>query len=133
MVHLDTNIVVAYLRGHQGVAARIESALPGVALSAIVLAELLYGVRVSARPDENRARLVEFLQLVDVLDFNRACADAYAVVRYEQRRLGRPSGEADALIASTAIAHGATIITHNARHFEGLVALPVEDWLPGEP
>jgi predicted nucleic acid-binding protein len=129
MIHLDTNIVVAHLRGDRRIAQRLESALPGVGLSTIALAELAYGVHLSARPEENRSGLQDFLQLVDLVDFDPACADAYGTVRTSMRRSGRPAGEADTLIAATAIAYSATLVTHNTRHFEGIDGLAIEDWL----
>jgi predicted nucleic acid-binding protein len=57
MWHLDTNIVIAYLNGDQVVAAHIKSHLPEVGLSSLVLAELLYGARASARASENLERI----------------------------------------------------------------------------
>jgi len=44
MRHLDTNIVVAYLTGHGGAATHLKACLPEVAISSLVLAELLYGI-----------------------------------------------------------------------------------------
>ncbi|NOS99352.1 MAG: type II toxin-antitoxin system VapC family toxin [Phycisphaerales bacterium] len=129
MVHLDTSTVVAHLRGNQFAAGRLAAALPEVAVSTIVLAELIFGVRVSARPDENLARLREFVELVDLVVFDSACADAYGSIRAAQRRSGRPVGEADAPIAATALSHRATLVTHNLRHFEGIDGLTIEDWL----
>jgi predicted nucleic acid-binding protein len=54
MIHLDADIVVAWLRGDEQAEAFIESRLPDVALSTVVLAEVLYGVNCSNRPRENR-------------------------------------------------------------------------------
>ncbi|MCC7293974.1 MAG: type II toxin-antitoxin system VapC family toxin [Phycisphaerales bacterium] len=129
MIHLDTNIVVAHLRGDHRVAERLASALPDVGLSMVVVAELLFGVEVSSRREENAVRLAELFGLVALIEFDRPCADAYAMVRAGQRRSGRSSGEADALIAATALAHKATVVTHNTRHFEGIEGLACEDWL----
>ena len=61
MLHLDTNIVVAYLNGNQHMAERLKENLPDVAISALVLAELMYGARASARSTENLRRLYDFL------------------------------------------------------------------------
>jgi tRNA(fMet)-specific endonuclease VapC len=129
MVHLDTSTVVAHLRGDQRVAERLDAALPDVAMSAIVLAELIYGVRMSARPEENHARLKDFIELVELAVFDGVCAEAYGGIRAAQHRSGRPTGEADILIAATALTHGATLVTHNIRHFDGIDGLKIEDWL----
>lgn len=57
------------------------------------------------------------MEIATLVPFDAACAEAYGVIRSELRRAGTPVGEIDTLIAATAIAHGATIVTHNPRHF----------------
>lgn len=129
MIHLDSSIVVAHLRGDRRVAQRLEAVLPEVGVSTIVLAELFFGVRVSNRPEENLALLNEFTTLVELVPFDAGCADAYGRIRADRRRAGRPIGEADALIAAVALTHGSALITHNVRHFDGIEGLVLEDWL----
>ena len=43
-------------------------------------------------------------------------------------KLGKPTGEMDALIAATAMAHKAVLITGNRKHFENIEGLKVEVW-----
>ena len=129
MRHLDTNIVIAYLNGNQAVAAQLKMHLPDVAISSLVLAELLYGARASARASENLDRLRQFIQIVDVADFDQASAESYSLIRLALRQKGRPTGEIDALIAAIAVANGAILVTHNVKHFEHIEGLKLEDWL----
>lgn len=129
MRHLDTNVVVAYLNGDRRVATQLRQYLPEVAISALVLAELLYGARASARAEDNLERLRQVLQFVHVADFDRASAEAYSHIRLALRQKGRPSGEIDALIAAIAVANDATLVTHNLKHFENIDGLLLEDWL----
>ena len=129
MHHLDTNIVIAYLNGNQDVANQLKARVPEVAISSIVLAELLYGARLSARSERNLTKLEETAQLIGVAPFDRASADAYARLRIVLRAKGRPTGELDALIAAVALAHRAVFVTHNPRHFEHIEGLQIEDWL----
>ena len=42
--------------------------------------------------------------------------------------MGKPIGPHDALIAATALAHGATLVTRNLREFRRVKGLRVEDW-----
>jgi len=70
MWHLDTNIVIAYLNGNRSIAVRLSDHLPDAAISSLVLAELLYGARISARAAENLERLNQFVQAVDVANFD---------------------------------------------------------------
>lgn len=129
MRHLDTNIVIAYLNGNQGIAAKLKSYLPDVAISSLVLAELLFGARASARSLANLQSLRQFLQLVTIVDFDANTADTYSQIRLDLRRKGRPTGEIDALIAAVAMANGAILVTHNTKHFANIDGLALEDWL----
>jgi tRNA(fMet)-specific endonuclease VapC len=129
MYHLDTNIIVAYLNGDRQVAEQLKAYLPDVAISTLVLGELLYGARASARSGENLQRVRDFLQVVGVADFDPTAADVYSQIRLSLRQKGRPTGEIDALIAAVALANNAILVTHNARHFENIDRLQLEDWL----
>jgi len=129
MWHLDTDIVVAYLRGNRLVAERIKAHLPDLAISTLVLAETLYGARISARARENIAQVEQFLQLVDIAVFDAASAEAYSLLQLALRKKGLPTGEIDALIAATALANDATLVTHNTKHYENVDGLRLEDWL----
>ena len=129
MRHLDTNIVIAYLIGNQTVAGQLKDHLPEVAISSLVLAELRFGARASARTVENIERLNQFLQIVEVADFDDASADAYSRIRLSLRQMGRPTGEMDTLIAAVALANDAVLVTHNTKHFEDIEGLVLEDWL----
>jgi tRNA(fMet)-specific endonuclease VapC len=129
MRHLDTNIVIAYLTGNQTVADQLKDHLPEVAISSLVLAELRFGARASARTDENIERLNQFMQIVEIADFDDTSADAYSRIRLSLRRMGRPTGEMDMLIAAVALANDAILVTHNTKHFENIEGLMFEDWL----
>jgi predicted nucleic acid-binding protein len=48
------------------------------------------------------------------------------VARGAQR--GRPIGAMDALVASTAQVHGLTLVTRNAKDFEGAVKSVLNPW-----
>ncbi len=129
MRHLDTNIVIAFLSGNQAVADQLKTHLPDVAISSLVLAELLYGARASARMPENIERLNQFLQIIELVGFDQASAEAYSRIRLSLRQKGLPTGEMDMLIAAVALANGAVLVTHNTKHFENIEDLALEDWL----
>jgi len=129
MVHLDTDTVIAYFNGNRVVADRIRAGLPAIGVSALVGAELLFGAKLSVRAAENRSKVLEFLEVIAPVPFDESCAAAFADIKAELRRIGKPTGEMDALIAATAVAHQATLVTHNRRHYENIVGLCWEDWL----
>jgi tRNA(fMet)-specific endonuclease VapC len=129
MILLDTDIVVAHFKGMPQVSERILSSLAEIAVPAIVLAELDFGAKASARSVENLERLYAFVQVVEVIPFEANCAREYGSLKAELRRIGRPTGPVDALIAATALAHRAVLVTHNTTHYESIPGLRLEDWL----
>ncbi|WP_349645226.1 type II toxin-antitoxin system VapC family toxin [Candidatus Parabeggiatoa sp. HSG14] len=68
--------------------------------------------------------------LISVVDFNQAYAEQYSHIRASLRKKGRPTGETDALIAAIALAHNATLVTDNIKHFQNIDGLVLENWLP---
>jgi len=128
MLHLDTNIVVAHLRGDPIVTQRLAQALPSVEVSSLVVGELIYGAFVSADPVRARAKLDEFLSSLSVLPFATAAAEAYGRIRASLRRKGTPIGDVDTLIAAAAMSRGATLVTRNVKHFGQIEELLIDDW-----
>ena len=68
MILLDTNIVVAYLNGQEGIAKRIAEDLAEIFIPSLVAAELYYGARASNREEENLARLNQLLGIIPVVN-----------------------------------------------------------------
>lgn len=64
MILLDTNILVAYLNGHAGIARRMLDHLPEIAIPALVAAELYYGACASIRAEENLTKLDRLWQVM---------------------------------------------------------------------
>jgi tRNA(fMet)-specific endonuclease VapC len=129
MRHLDTCIVIAYLNGNRAIAEKLKAHLPDVAISTVVLGELLYGARASARSTENMENLRRFLRFINVLDYDQKSANAYSRIRLSLRRKGRPSGESDMMIAAIALAGNALLVTDNTKHFRHVENLRLENWL----
>jgi tRNA(fMet)-specific endonuclease VapC len=51
-----------------------------------------------------------------------------AFFKSKLRKLGKPTGETDALIAATAMAYKALLVSGNKRHFENIEGLKIESW-----
>jgi len=129
--HLDTSIIVEILRGRSEVARTRLAALSveDVAVSEIVRAELLYGARRSARPDENREHVENFLRHLPLVPFSGESAAHYAAIRHALETAGLPIGPNDLLIAATARAAAATLVTGNVTEFARVPGLTIENWL----
>jgi tRNA(fMet)-specific endonuclease VapC len=64
-----------------------------------------------------------------VLDFDAACAETFGQVRGTLLRKGIAVPTADLMIATTALVHNVTLVTHNAADYQNIPGLPLEDWL----
>jgi len=129
MFLLDTNTLVYFFKGQGRVAERLLATPPGeVAISAVSVYEIEVGTAKSAQQGKRRIQFDTFLAVVSVLPFDRPSARAAATLRAELERRGRPIGPLDNLIAGTALAHGATLVTRNTREFARLPSLAVADW-----
>lgn len=117
---LDTCVLVDHLRDHPPAVEYIEALPVEPLLSAVTLAEIYVGVR-----DGAEARHVAMLvDLFVVLPVDGGIARRGGELR---RQFGRSHGTGllDALIAATAEAHGARLVTRNVRHFPMLDDLVV--------
>ena len=125
---LDTNAVIALLKGHPGFRDRILAHAPhDFGIPSIVMHELFYGAYKSANVEGNLARL-EGLRF-EVLDFDPEDARWAGNLRAGLAKAGTPIGPLDVLIAGQALARSLTVITHNRREFDRVSGLQSEDWL----
>lgn len=95
----------------------------------IVLAELYGGAFKASDPSRLLAGIETLLEEVVVLDFDSACARRFGEIRGVQLRTGQPSNVVDLMIASIALTHDLTLVTHNTVDFVNIPALRLEDWV----
>jgi tRNA(fMet)-specific endonuclease VapC len=126
---LDTNVLIHAVRGHPpDVRAHLRQESPDdVAVSSITIAELWYGAEKSDQAARKRAAWEAVLAPFQVIAFDRVAAEQHARIRHILRH--KPIGERDLLIASIALAHDLTLVTHNAAEFSRVPQLRVEDWV----
>ena len=129
MYALDTNSLSYFLKGRGRVGQRLLAQPPAkVGLPSVVLYELVFGATRSQAPPDLKARLEALLQSLPILPFGEAEARAAARIRADLETVGKPIGPHDVLIAATALAHGATLVTRNLREFRRVKGLRIEDW-----
>jgi tRNA(fMet)-specific endonuclease VapC len=105
-----------------------------IMLPAPVVAELFFGARASNRASENIARVDELVARFGLEPFDEAAVRRFAEVKAELRTMGRAKSDFDLAIASIALVHGATLVTHDAALLDGSInLLLVEDWLAVDP
>lgn len=127
---LDTNICIYAIKNKpEQVLKQLKSKLKhGICISAITLAELEHGVEKSAQPERNRAALLQFLSILDILPFDDLAAAEYGTICAYLQKRGTPIGTMDMLIAGHARAEGMILVTNNVREFERVPDLKVENW-----
>lgn len=137
MIILDTNVISDLMRTPEGgvVATWIaEQERGSLATTSICVAEILHGIRLlppGRRREEIEARFQSFLArgfAARIFDFDLAAADAYATIRAERSRVGRPVGVSDAMIAGIARSNNADLATRNVSDFESCGCRIVDPW-----
>ncbi len=129
MYALDTNTVAYFFKGMGDVGTRLLAEAPSeIMVSAVVVFELSLGVAKSPEATRRREQLARFLATVTVVPFGRQDAEVSAGVRADLEQRGLPIGPLDVLIAGTALARGAVLVTRNTREFTRVTGLRVESW-----
>ncbi|WP_373537743.1 type II toxin-antitoxin system VapC family toxin [Microcoleus sp.] len=129
MYVLDTNTLIYYFKGQGQVAQNIANVLPQeIVVSAIVIFELQVGIAKSNSPAKRTQQLQQLLSRVNVIAFDRDAAVAAATIRAQLEQQGTPIGPIDVLIAGTAVALQATLVTHNVKEFSRVSELAIADW-----
>ena len=128
---LDTNMVSDFIHRRQGVDVQVRDAMARGAIIGTcmpVLAELFYGVELSASREINRPRLVRGLNKIRCWPFDRNAAEEYGRIAAELRRIGRPMQQIDIMIAAVAFSLGNCIVVTSDTDLPAVPGLAVENW-----
>lgn len=128
MYLLDTDTVIAMLRGEYGVQERVLAAgLDSCGISEITLAELYTGAFKSGiEKDYGQADFAAtFFRIYPIGE----ALKTYAQLRADLERRGERLDNMDLFIASTALEHQLVLVTGNGRHFARIPDLVLEDWI----
>ena len=115
---LDTSGYSAFMRGHEGALDLVQRA-ELIAISPVVLGELLAGFRLGKRSRKNRELLDRFFASPRVVSVpvDEGTATRYSdIVEYLQRA-GTPIPSNDLWIAASAMQHGLILVSTD-HHFE---------------
>lgn len=135
---LDTDTISHLHLGHPKVTERLHKLTdPDVGITVITKIELLRGrfdyvLKAATGEELLRAerllkRTEELIEQIRIIPFGGIAAE-----RFDQMRVistYRKIGRADLLIASIALAHRATLVTRNEKHFRQFPGLRVENWV----
>ena len=127
---LDTDISSYIMkRSHEGVLRRLQKVpIDAICISVITKSELLFGVEVSPRRQQDHAALDEYLRHIEVLDFPDEAALHYAQIRATLKVHGEMIGANDLFIAAHARSLEVTLVTNNTDEFSRVQNLKIENW-----
>ena len=128
MILLDTNVLVGILRGNKKVYRRFLMHVGDMAVPAMVLGELIFGAEKSKNPAKNRNLITTIMSTLPVMHTNDAIMEKFGEQKAMLSGRGEIVEDADVLIAATALAYDATLVTGNLRHFSRFDGLILEDW-----
>ena len=113
---LDTNALSAWAEGLAAVEAALRSA-DRLVVPSVVLGEYYFGIRQSRHRIRYEEWLRRYLPLAEVATVTSATAHAYADIRLQLKRVGKPIPANDAWIAALARQHALSVLS-NDTHFD---------------
>jgi len=127
---LDTNICIYIIKQKpKDVIERFRQAqVSEIGVSSITLSELEYGVMKSAKPEQNKLALAQFIAPIEISAYDDVAAQHYGVIRAHLERQGTPIGSLDMLIAAHALSQNSVLITNNESEFKRVSNLKIENW-----
>lgn len=127
---LDTNIVIYVIKRKPLEALKVFNKNANrMAISAITLAELIYGAEKSTQVETNLNVIEDFISHLEVLPYDIVATQHYGQIKAFLERAGQPIGVNDIHIAAHARSHGLTLVTNNMSEFKRVPNLALENWV----
>jgi tRNA(fMet)-specific endonuclease VapC len=127
---LDTDTCSFHLKQPSGLIHRFIQHSGGLFLPTIALAELYAWAYRRANPAKLLHEIAtDLLPDVTVLAFDSTCAEQFGKVRGALLRQGIQIPIPDLMIASVALVHNLTLVTHNTADYQIIPGLRLDDWL----
>ena len=127
---LDTNIAIYTIKNKPREVRETFKAHDGqMCISAITLMELVYGAEASAAAERNLRDIEGFAARLEVLPYDNEAAAHTGQLRAELRKIGRPIGPYDDMIAGHARSQGLVVVTNNTKQFENVPGIRLLNWV----
>lgn len=136
MILLNTDTLTLLMRDHPALAQRVrESSAIGITLVTRIEILLRRFASVLKAADSEGLLLAQhwleqnerFMESLPCMPFDTEAAAYFDQLKNNKRV--KSIGRADLLIACIALAHRATLVTRNLRHFQQVSGLRVENWV----
>ena len=111
---LDLGILIRHLRDHKGYPELVDRLTDeaDIYISVMTRFEIVRGMK-----DREQETTFNLLESLDTIIMSNEIADRAGEIVRSGRTRGITFGEADAIIAATAMQHGLALVTTNAKHF----------------
>ena len=123
---IDTDVLIWMTRGHVGAATRLQTLTPW-RISAVTYIELAQGCRNKSELTRMKKGLA--MSQTEILPISAPISNR-AMQLIDTYFLSHGMQLGDALIAATALEHGITVLTANAKHFNAVEGLALEVFIP---
>ena len=125
MILLDTNVCIRILRRKSETMQFYLRNVGKILLPAMSVAELYYGAERSADPVRGCAVVDDFIDVVPVVQTNNEILQKFGELKAVLAAKGELVGDADTLIAATALMLNIPLATSNVKHFERFPGLKI--------
>lgn len=124
-VLIDTNAFSAIKKGDASIIEILQIA-EVIAMSPVVIGELIFGFDNGSRSKQNRLELQKFLESprVTILPILSETAHYFSQVMLSLKKKGNPIPSNDVWIAAQALEHGCVVCTYD-KHFRAIEGLAV--------
>lgn len=127
---LDTNIAIYTIKNKPSEVREAFKAHDGqMCISSVTLMELVYGAEASAAVERNLRDIEGFAARLEVLPYDNEAAIHTGQLRAELKKIGRPIGPYDEMIAGHARSKGLVVVTHNTEPFENVPGIRLANWV----
>ena len=126
MLMVDTDVLIWYLRGNEKAFKTIEN-FKSFSLSVVTYMELVQGMRNKKELNTLRQGLHAWNATILYITEEISAKAMFAV---EQHFLSHSMQLADALIGSTAVAHGLPLLTGNDKHYKIMKDVQIKRFRP---
>jgi tRNA(fMet)-specific endonuclease VapC len=127
---LGTNIAIYSIKNKPAQVREAFKAHDGqMCVSSVTLMELIYGAEASAAVERNLREIEGFAARLEVLPYDNDAAIHTGQLRAELKKMGRPIGPYDEMIAGHARSLGLVVVTNNIKQFENAPGIRLENWV----
>jgi tRNA(fMet)-specific endonuclease VapC len=129
---LDTDVLIHFFKEKFGFLEKIDQVgIENCYVSEISLAELFYGAHYSDNLEKHLKEGKLARDEFQILPTSKII-ERYGKERARLRKAGAPIDRHDIFIGTTAVTYGLTMVTGNAKHFERLKGIQLQDWTKTE-